>query len=360
VSRGRIQLPLAPWLARKWEALSEVFSVRALNAGAGTGDARFRLLPEPSWVFFPILPFEIARELHAHPADAIVASDPYVAAAALAGRKLTRSHAKVIVELHGDPRTFTRLYGSQARRIVAAPADATAKLALRRADATRAVSSFTARLVEEARSRPPTKTFLAYSDLSAFADTPEVAVPAERRVVFVGALESYKNIDGLALAWRRVAFQDPDAILVIVGRGSRRAVVEALLRDLPHQVVHHPELPPAGVARELDNARALVLPSYPEGLGRVVLEAFARARAVVGTDGGGIPDMVTHEREGLLVPPYDTDALVAALQRVLHDHELCVRLGSAARETYRRWHQTPEEFANAYRELVDCVLAVER
>jgi glycosyltransferase involved in cell wall biosynthesis len=88
-----------------------------------------------------------------------------------------------------------------------------------------------------------------------------------------------------------------------------------------------------------------------------VLEAFARGRAVIGTDGGGIPDMVTHEREGLLVPPHDTDALVAALQRVLHDRELCVRLGSSARETYRRWHQTPQGFAGAYRELVDCVLA---
>jgi glycosyltransferase involved in cell wall biosynthesis len=357
VSRGRIQLPLAPWLARKWDALSEVFVVRALNAGSGAEDRRFHLLPEPSWIFFPILPVEIARELRAHPADAIVASDPYVAAAALTGRKLARSQAKVIVELHGDPRTFTRLYGSQARRTIASVADATAKLALRRADATRAVSSYTGRLVEEARGRPPTKTFLAYSDLSAFSDTPAVAVPTERRIVFVGALEPYKNIDGLAQAWRRVASEMPDAVLVIVGRGSRHAVVEALVRDLPRQVVHHPELPPAGVARELDNARALVLPSFPEGLGRVVLEAFARARGVVGTDGGGIPDMVTHESDGLLIPPYDTDALVAALARVLDDHELCVRLGTTARETYRKWHQTPEGFAGSYRDLIDCVLA---
>ena len=65
VSRGRIQLPLAPWLARKWDALSDVFDVRALNAGTGSGDARFHLLPEPSWIFFPTLPVEIARELRA-------------------------------------------------------------------------------------------------------------------------------------------------------------------------------------------------------------------------------------------------------------------------------------------------------
>lgn len=311
-------------------------------------------------MFFPTLPLEIARELRAFPADVIVASDPYVGAAALVGRRLARSGAKVVVELHGDPRTFTRLYGSQARRVVSVLADATARQALRRADATRAVSSFTGRLVEEARGEPPTKTFLAYSDLSAFADSPAVAVPAERRIVFVGVLEPSKNVDGLAAAWRRVAARIPDAVLVIVGRGSRHAVVEALVRDLPGQVVHYPELAPAEVAAELDGARALVLPSYPEGLGRVVLEAFARGRAVVGTDGGGIPDMVTHERDGLLVPPYDEDALVVALQRMLEDDELSVRLGAAARETYRNWHQTPEGFAAAYRDLIDRVLAGER
>jgi glycosyltransferase involved in cell wall biosynthesis len=360
VSRGRIRLPLAPWLARRWDALSEVFDVRALNAGSGTGDARFHLLAERSWIFFPSLPLEIARELRAQPADAIVASDPYVGAAALVGRRLARSQAKVIVELHGDPRTFTRLYGSGARKTVARLADSTARFGLRRADATRAVSSFTGRLVEEARGRPPTATFLAYSDLSAFADSPPAAVPDERRVVFVGALEPYKNIDGLAAAWRRVVRDVPDATLVIVGRGSRRAVVEALVRDLPGRVVHHPELLPAEVARELDGARALVLPSYPEGLGRVVLEAFARGRGVIGTDGGGIPDMVTEERDGLLVPPYDEAALAAALRRLLEDHELCVRLGAAARETYRKWHQTPADFAGAYRELIDRVLAGER
>lgn len=357
VSRGRLYLPLAPWLARKWDALSSVFDVRALNAGHGTGDARFRLLPEPSWAYFPTLPVAVARELRAHPADAIVASDPYVGAAALAGRALVRSDAKVIVELHGDPRTFTRLYGSPARKAVARTADATATAALRRADATRAVSSFTERLVEEVRGVPATSTFLAYSDLSAFADEPPEPMPAERRLVFVGALEPYKNIDGLAAAWRRLAEHDREATLVIVGSGSRRATVESLVRDLPRQVRHHPELPPTGVARELDAARALVLPSYPEGLGRVVLEAFARGRPVIGTDGGGIPDMVVHERQGLLVPPYDTVALTDAMARLLDDRALCAQLGDAARETYGAWHQTPGDFARSYRELVDRVLA---
>lgn len=357
LSRGRIRLPLDPWLARKWDALSEVFEVRALNAGTGADDERFHLLPERSLAFYPLLPLEVARELRRCPADALVASDPYIGAAALVGRGLAHSPAKVIVELHGDPRTFARLYGSTARQWVAPATDAVACAAIRRADATRAVSTFTARLVTEQRGVPPTAVFLAYSDLSAFAGSPPTPVPETRAIVFVGALEPYKNIDGLAAAWRVVAAADSAARLTIVGRGSRRATVDVLARDLPGQITHHAELTPSDIASEIDAARALVLPSYPEGLGRVVLESFARGRAVVGTDGGGIPDMVTHEVDGLLVPPHNTEALVAALRRMLDDHALATGLGARARVSYDAWHQTPESFAAAYRDLVERVLA---
>jgi glycosyltransferase involved in cell wall biosynthesis len=356
VSRGRIRLPLAPWLARKWEALDAVFDVSALNSGSGSGDERFRLLPERSWLFYPSLPAEVARELRARRAEAVVASDPYTGAAALVGRRLARSPAKVIVELHGDPATFARLYGSPARKVLGWSSDRVAHWALRHADATRAVSSFTARLVEDARGVPPTSTFLAYSDLSAFTGA-TVPIPHERSILFVGALEPYKNVVGLAAAWRRVVADSPDVHLTIVGDGSQLSVVESLVRDLPESVTHHRELVPQEVAGVIDQARALVLPSYPEGLGRVVLEAFARGRPVVGTDGGGIPDMISDERNGLLVPPYDTDALVVALRRMLDDPALVGRLGADARATYERWHQTPADFARAYRDLVDRVLA---
>ena len=88
-----------------------------------------------------------------------------------------------------------------------------------------------------------------------------------------------------------------------------------------------------------------------------MLEAFARGRAVIGTNGGGIPDIVTDDVDGILIPRADTPALVAALERVLTDDELCARLGQAAHEAYARWHQTPQDFARAYRELVDRVLS---
>jgi glycosyltransferase involved in cell wall biosynthesis len=149
----------------------------------------------------------------------------------------------------------------------------------------------------------------------------------------------------------------PDAQLVVIGDGSRRAVIDRLVAELPRQVTHHPALAPADLVAELDAARALVLPSWPEGLGRVCLEAFARGRPVIGTNGGGIPDIVTDGHDGILIPRADTAALIVALERVLDDKALVERLGQAARETYTQWHQTPQAFAQAYRDLVDRVLA---
>lgn len=359
VARGRLSLPLAPSLQKKWDALSDVFDVRVLNSGTGTdpNDSRIRLLPLNAPAFYAGLPFAVAAELRARRTDAIVASDPYVGLAARTGRTLARSSARLIVEVHGDPRTFTRLYGSSLRKLLSPVADAAAHAGIAGADATRSVSTFTGGLIEEVRGEPATATFLAYSDLSAFADTPPVPLPERQRIVFVGALELYKNIDGLAQAWRRVVTSFPEGVLSIVGEGSRRAVVDRLVADLPGRVEHRPRLDPADVARELDLARALVLPSWPEGLGRVVLEAFARGRAVIGTNGGGIPDIVTDDVDGILVPRADVDALSAAIQRILADRELSERLGSAARETYAAWHQTPEDFARNYQTLVARAIA---
>jgi glycosyltransferase involved in cell wall biosynthesis len=357
VGRGRLRLPLPEWLQKKWDAVSDVLDYRVLNAGTGAGDPRFRMLPDSAFAFYSRLPSEILASLRAFPADAIIASDPYIGAAAFLARRLARSNAKIIVEVHGDPRTFTRGYGSPARKVLSPLTDGVSRYGIRHADATRALSAFTSSLIEGIRKVPATLAFPTYSDLSAFYEPPVAPVPDAQRVVFVAALEQYKNVDGLAEAWRPVAASLPDATLVVVGDGSRRAVIDRLVADLPRQVEHHPLLSPDRVALEIDSARALVLPSWPEGLGRVVLEAFARGRTVVATNAGGIRDIVSDGRDGILIPIADTDALVLALRRVLEDKELVVRLGAEARRTYEPWHQTSTEFASAYRELVDRALA---
>jgi glycosyltransferase involved in cell wall biosynthesis len=366
VGRGRLSLPLAPGLARKWDAIGQELDYTVVGAsddGRGVANGRFRLQPASrverldGALFHLRLPFLLRRELDRARPDVVVAADPFVGLAALAGRRLSASRPKLIVEVHGDWRTFSRSYGSPLRRLLGPIADRAAALSVRRADATRALSGFTSSLIEEARGRPASASFPTYSDLSAFAGTPVAPLPARPSALFVGVLEAYKNVDGLARAWRSVAARLPETRLVIVGRGSRRQVIDDLVRDLPGSVEHHDSLEPGEVAQALDEATVLVLPSWPEGLGRVVIEAFARGRGVVATGAGGILDLVTDGVEGILVPRADSEALADALVRVLSERELAERLGAAARLRYADWHSTPERFASEFRALVDATIA---
>jgi glycosyltransferase involved in cell wall biosynthesis len=357
LSRTRYRLPLDPSRAAKFDALASELDVHVLAAaapGSPTHDGRFVLVPRlcagplDGLAFWLLLPLRTARELRRlHPA-AVICQTPYEAAAALLARRLVGIGARVVAEVHADWRTSTRLYGSPARRLLAAGGDRLAALALRRADAVRVVSPFTASLVREL-GLEPSGEFPAYMDLEPFVG-PRVPLPERPLALFVGVLEAYKNIDGLAAAWALVAERLPEARLHLVGRGSRTDVAERLVAE--HGVRWDPELAPAGVAAALDEAWALVLPSRSEGMGRVLVEAFCRGRAVVGTRAGSIPDLVEDGVAGVLADPDDPAALADALLRVLSDRALAERLGEGASAAASRWLQSPEEYARRVRELV--------
>ena len=111
------------------------------------------------------------------------------------------------------------------------------------------------------------------------------------------------------------------------------------------------------VARAIDEASVLVLPSRSEGLGRVVVEASCRGRGVVASRVGGIPDIVVDGESGIFVPPGDAGALADALVQVLSDRNLAQRLGATARASVEPWLASPEEYAREVRELVEKVCA---
>jgi glycosyltransferase involved in cell wall biosynthesis len=202
----------------------------------------------------------------------------------------------------------------------------------------------------------PAATFPTFVDLEAFSGRAVVELPERPVALFVGVLEPYKNVDGLAEAWRLVAERLPGAELHVVGRGSRDDVVRALLAACPASARWTPELDSAGVASALDEATLLVLPSRSEGMGRVVIEAFCRARPVVGTRVGGIADLVEDGVSGLLVEPGSTDALAGALESLLRDRRLARDLGERGNASVQPWLQTHDEFARRTRDLVEELL----
>jgi glycosyltransferase involved in cell wall biosynthesis len=84
----------------------------------------------------------------------------------------------------------------------------------------------------------------------------------------------------------------------------------------------------------LQQTDILTLPSFVESLPMAVIEAFAYGIAVVATPVGAVPEVVAHERNGLLVPVGDAEALANALERLLEDGALRRRLGDAARRDH--------------------------
>jgi glycosyltransferase involved in cell wall biosynthesis len=183
-----------------------------------------------------------------------------------------------------------------------------------------------------------------------------VPLPERQTALFVGVLERYKNVAGLAAAWRLAAPQ-VDARLRIVGEGRETAVVERLVAEVPAQTEWTRRLQPDEVARALDDATVLVLPSFSEGLPRVAMEAFARGRPVIGARAGGIPDIVEDGVNGLLVDPHEPGSIAAALVRVLTDRALAERLAAGAAASAERWLQPADVYARRMRELVESMLA---
>jgi glycosyltransferase involved in cell wall biosynthesis len=99
------------------------------------------------------------------------------------------------------------------------------------------------------------------------------------------------------------------------------------------------------VQREIETARALVLPSFAEGLPVVLMEALARGRPVISTYVAGIPELVRDGECGWLVPAGSEEALVAALRKVLETP--AGRLSEMGRHGYARVRQMHDASSNA-------------
>jgi glycosyltransferase involved in cell wall biosynthesis len=138
-----------------------------------------------------------------------------------------------------------------------------------------------------------------------------------RWILFVGRVEADKGMLELAPAFTRVAAENPEAALIVIGDGKARAAMEDQLRPLGDRVVFTGPRPFAEIPIWMGACDLLTLPSHHEGTPNVVLEALASGRRVVATRVGGIPDVVFRPELGALVPVGDAEALARALGEVL-------------------------------------------
>jgi len=163
--------------------------------------------------------------------------------------------------------------------------------------------------------------------------------PGEPVIGIVAVLRSWKGHEYLVKAMPKVLKEFPDAKLLIAGEGPVRPHLERWVGELGIGgnvllLGHREDVPE--VMQAIDIA---VLSSYAsEGIPQTILQAMASGKPVIGTDVGGIPEVVKDGVTGIIVPPRDSDSLADAIRFLLKDKERLRLMGEAGRESVLKGH----------------------
>jgi len=175
--------------------------------------------------------------------------------------------------------------------------------------------------------------------------------PVRPRLVSARALEPLYGTDNTLRAFAIVKAQVPEAVLDIYGAGSAMGMLRraALAQGTPdirfHGAVSRTEMPAV-----MGAGGVLVNSSRIDNMPHLLIEAFAAGLPIVSTAAGGIPHIVTHDRNGVLVPIDRPEALAAAVLRVLREPGLAQRLASAGRRESARysWPEAERAWLGVY------------
>ena len=163
----------------------------------------------------------------------------------------------------------------------------------------------------------------------------ELNLPLEKTIVtFAGQIVERKGVADLLRAWAMLpAWRDRTELIIIGDDLEKQGRYLEEMKRLDGELGAAARF--VGFQRNvptwLTATDVAVVPSHVEPLGNATLEAMAHGLPVIGGDVGGIPEMIVEEQTGLLVPPRAPEQLAAALERLLADRALRLRLGAAAR-----------------------------
>lgn len=155
--------------------------------------------------------------------------------------------------------------------------------------------------------------------------------PEGRMILCVARFTKQKDLGTLIKAFHRVAQRWSDLDLVMIGEGPERAALLDLIAELnvEKKVFLHGLMSQEALNEYYNRCDMVVLPSIEEGFGLVMVEGQLCKKPVIGADSGGIPEIVEHEKTGLLFPPGDHQSLASAIERILSDESLASRLAQA-------------------------------
>lgn len=178
-------------------------------------------------------------------------------------------------------------------------------------------------------------------------------VPAETYALILGRLVKYKGHDLLMQSWKKVAAENPDWKLYIVGGGNAEAEfkkqqaslgLEDSVRFLGYQANPH---------QLIKDARFMLVTSIWEGFGLIMLEGWVHKKPIIGFNVPAINEAVTDGETGQLVSPFDTDELAQRIIRYFRQPELAIQHGEAGYQrlySYFTVARMTDEMEEVYKE----------
>ena len=191
-------------------------------------------------------------------------------------------------------------------------------------------------------------------DLDRFAYRPRGTL--RPRILSTRNFEPLYNVACTLRAFRLVQDRHPDATLVLVGAGSQDAPLRQLAADLGLKNVRFAgRVPPLDMWRYYADADIYLQTPNIDNMPASVLEAFASGCAVVATNAGGVPAILTDGLHGLLIECNDHQAAAAGILRLIDEPALSARLTASARESCEqyRWEAVRAQWVALYRGMVD-------
>ncbi len=183
----------------------------------------------------------------------------------------------------------------------------------------------------------------------------------QKKILFVGRLIEWKGVKILISAYKHVKKELPNTQLIIVGDGPD---YKGLL-DYTNKLEIQDSVQFKGYVKDdelqiyYQTSDIFVLPSYPienqtEGLGVVLLEAMTAGVPVIGSDTGGIPDIIEDGVNGLLVPPGDEKMLAEAIKKLIQNPDLAEQFRREGFKTVQMkysWEIITDAFIKTYNEV---------
>lgn len=208
---------------------------------------------------------------------------------------------------------------------------------------------------------PDRKIHVHYIGVDTKVFQPDLELPREPIVLFVGRLAEKKGCEYLIRAMAQVQLILSEVELVVIGDGVLRAELETLAKSSLRRYKFLGFQPSETVKGWMNRAQLLAVPSVTapngdsEGLPTVAVEAQAMGLPVVGSIHAGIPQAVLHEETGLLSSERDWKGLAGSILRILEDHELWQRF-SLAGQTRTRTHFDLHRQTQALESLYESVI----